>query len=114
MTAAHTASLVRRAAAAERSSRDFPQRQNLQDLSVAAWFLKRRPPKCSAFSAARTGKLWTPVAVSENGRSIVISAKTNRSAPANSWAGPGRRRLNTLTRLRASADDDFRRPADVP
>ena len=63
-----------------------------------------RPPrqKFRKFLAATGGKSWIQAAASAVGKSIVISAKMNRSVPASSKVARARLRLSTLTRARES------------
>src|SRR5437870_11224614 len=108
-----TAFLQRRVEVVARWSRDFPPRQKRKAPCIAVWCSKRRPPKCSAFSAALAGKSSTPEAVCDAGSSIAILAKTSRSGLGNSWVGHARLLLNTLTRVHGSADDSICDPADL-
>src|SRR5215472_401789 len=63
-----------------------------------------RPPRQNfrRFLAAIAGKSWIPAVACDGGKSIVISAKMNRSARASSKVARVRPPLSTLTRTRGS------------
>src|SRR5262249_49703043 len=74
-------------------------------------FSKLRLLTFSGSSAAPAGRLSILAEDCDAGRSIVITVKTSRSAPANSWGVRVALLLSMLTRQLGSADDAIYCPA---
>src|SRR5206468_10648827 len=72
---------------------------------VAERLWRQRPRNFRESSGAAAGRSWIPAPACGNGRSIVISAKMNRSGPASSKVVRVRLPLSTHTPARESQID---------